>query len=147
MLLPGAPATLPRTPTPLFVTSSSRHEEVFLLLKPKGPHMAAHDLNFLELIQGFRRGELLNDGDKKLTELVEAMQITGSGGDLTLKLKFKVNKAGQFEATPTITIKKPVRALGVGIFFASDEGGLSRRDPNQMDIEDVIVRRRKRDVQ
>lgn len=104
--------------------------------------MARHDLNFLELIQSFRRGELLTEGDAKLTELVEAVSRLGSGGDLTLKMKIKVNKAGQLEIVPEITIKKPARALGTGIYFASDEGRLTRRDPNQMDIEDEIERRR-----
>lgn len=30
--------------------------------------MALHELNFLEFIQSFRRGELLETGDQKLTE-------------------------------------------------------------------------------
>ncbi len=104
--------------------------------------MKRHELNFLELIQSFRRGELLAEGDKKLAELVEAMRSVGAGGDLTIKLRFKMNKAGQFECTPEVTMKKPARALGVGIFFANDDGQLTRRDPNQMDIEDEIERRR-----
>ena len=41
-----------------------------------------------------------------------------------------------------MTMKKPTRALGVGVYFVSDAGRLSRRDPNQMDIEDEIERRR-----
>lgn len=108
----------------------------------KGTKMAKHELNFLELIQSFRRGELLGEGDTKLGELIEAIQRTGAGGDLTLKLKFKVNKAGQIEIVPEMTIKKPTRALGTGIYFASDDGRLTRRDPNQMDIEDEIERQR-----
>lgn len=104
--------------------------------------MARHELNFLELLQTFRRGELLTEGDRKLGELVEAISATGAGGDLTMKLKFKVNKAGQIECQPELTVKKPTRAIGMGIFFASDDGRLSRRDPNQMDIEDEIERRR-----
>ena len=104
--------------------------------------MARHELNFLELIQSFRRGELLAEGDAKLAELIEAVQRTGSGGDLTMKMKVKVNKAGQLEIVPEITIKKPSRALGTGIYFATDEGRLTRRDPHQLDIEDEIERRR-----
>lgn len=108
--------------------------------------VAKHELNFLELIQSFRRGELLGEGDTKLGELIEAIQRTGAGGDLTLKLKFKVNKAGQIEIVPEMTIKKPTRALGTGIYFANDDGRLTRRDPNQMDIEDEIERRRQSDI-
>jgi hypothetical protein len=101
-----------------------------------------HDLNFLEFLQGFRRGELLQDGDQKLNELMTAIQKTGSGGSITLRLAFKVNKAGQIEITPDIAMKKPTRNLGTGIYFATDDGRLTRRDPNQMDIEDEIERRR-----
>ncbi|SEN94942.1 hypothetical protein SAMN04488103_109165 [Gemmobacter aquatilis] len=104
--------------------------------------MAKHELNFLEFLQTFRRGELLNEGDQKLTELMEAIRDTGGNGSLTLKINFKVNKAGQLEATPDLTVKKPARALGTGIYFATDDGRLTRRDPNQMDIEDEIERRR-----
>ena len=112
----------------------------------KGAKVANHELNFLEFIQSFRRGELLAEGDARLNELVEAIQLTGAGGDLTLKLKVKVNKAGQLEVVPELTIKKPRRALGTGIYFASDDGRLTRRDPNQMEIEDEIERRRSTDV-
>lgn len=41
----------------------------------KDAPMARHDLNFLEFLQTFRRGELLAEGDAKLTELVEALAI------------------------------------------------------------------------
>jgi hypothetical protein len=107
--------------------------------------MARHDLNFLEFLQTFRRGELLAEGDAKLTELVEALAIQKGNGSLTLKLSFKTNKAGQIEIVPDMVIKKPARALGTGIYFASDDNRLTRRDPNQMDIEDEIERRRNED--
>ena len=45
-----------------------------------------------------------------------------------------------------MTIKKPARALGTGIYFATEDGRLTRRDPNQMDIEDEIERRRALDA-
>jgi hypothetical protein len=104
--------------------------------------MANQELNFLELIQSFRRGELLAEGDQRLNELIEAIRATGGAGNMTLKMDFKPNKAGQLECVPSLTIKKPARPLGTGIFFATDDGRLTRRDPNQMDIEDEIARRR-----
>ncbi|AZV00170.1 hypothetical protein pben1_p13 [Paracoccus phage vB_PbeS_Pben1] len=104
--------------------------------------MARHELNFLEFIQGFRRGELLETGDQKLSELIEAIRETGNGGSLSMKVSIKVNKAGQLEVVPDITIKKPTRSMGTGIYFATDDGRLTRRDPNQMDFEDELERRR-----
>lgn len=105
-----------------------------------------HELNFAEFLQSFRRGELLHQGDQRLTELMESIRDTGGNGSLTLKLSFKVNKAGQIEITPDMTIKKPARALGTGIYFATEDGRLTRRDPNQIDIEDEIERRRSLDA-
>jgi len=71
-----------------------------------------------------------------------AIRETGGAGSLTLKISFKTNKAGQLEASPDITTKKPSRPLGMGVYFVSDDARLTRRDPNQMDIEDEIERRR-----
>lgn len=104
--------------------------------------MARHELNFLEFIQSFRRGELLETGDQKLSELIEAIRETGGNGSLTFKATFKTNKAGQIEVVPDISIKKPSRSMGTGIYFATDDGRLSRRDPNQMDFEDELAPRR-----
>lgn len=101
-----------------------------------------HHLNFLELIQSFRRGELLRIGDSELSKVMQAMTDTGGDGSITITIPLKFNKAGQIEVTPKITSKVPQRAMGTGIYFADDEGRLSRRDPNQMDIEDEIERRR-----
>lgn len=104
--------------------------------------MAKHELNFLEFLQSFRRGDLLHACDQRMTELVEAVSETGGSGTLTLKIPFKVNKAGQLECHPEVAVKKPQPAMGTGIYFATPEGRLTRRDPNQMDIEDEIERRR-----
>lgn len=105
-----------------------------------------HELNFLEFLQTFRRGELLAAGDERLTELMEAIRETGQGGSMTIKIGVKVNKAGQLEITPDLSIKRPLRAIGTGIYWSSDDGKLTRRDPNQLDIEDEIERRRNLDT-
>lgn len=103
------------------------------------------ELNFLEFLQSFRRGELLAEANDQLSELIEAVQRTGAKGELVLKLPFKVNDAGQIECVPVVTSKKPRRALGTGIYFATGEGRLTRRDPNQDDLfEDELADRRTR---
>lgn len=101
-----------------------------------------NDLNFLEFIQTFRRGELLRNCDAQLSDIITAMDGTGGDGELTIKLPFKTNKAGQIECTPKVSAKVPQKPLGTGIYFSNDEGRLTRRDPNQMDIEDEIERRK-----
>lgn len=104
-----------------------------------------HELSFLEFINSFRRGELLSEADGLLAEVIGAMQATGGNGEITLKLPFKFNKAGQIECSPQITAKRPRREMGVGIYFATDDGRLTRRDPNQLDMLDEIEARRARD--
>ena len=107
--------------------------------------MSRHTLNFLEFLQGFRRGELIRQGNDELERVICAMKETGGDGEITLKMPFKLNKAGQIECQPKLTAKVPRQQMGVGIYFLSDEGKLSRRDPNQYDIEDEIERRKIQD--
>lgn len=97
-----------------------------------------HSINFLGFMQTFRRGELLRQGDDALQKIIAGIADTGGNGELTIKLPFKRNKAGQIECTPSVTSKVPQRPMGTGIYFVDDEQRLSRRDPNQYDIEDVI---------
>lgn len=105
-----------------------------------------HSINFLEFLQSFRRGELLSQADRELEKVVEAMAETGGDGKLVIELPFKLNKAGQIECTPKVKATVPQRPMGTGIYFADDEGRLSRRDPRQYDIEDEIERRRTGDA-
>lgn len=101
-------------------------------------------LNFLEFMQTFRRGELIAASDDMLRELIAAVQDTGGSGTLTIKLPFKMNKAGQIECVPVVEAKKPQRPMGTGIYYATDDGALTRRDPNQMDMIDELENRRAR---
>jgi hypothetical protein len=101
-----------------------------------------HSINFLSFMQSFRRGELLRQGDDALAQVIEGIAATGGNGEVTIKLPFKRNKAGQIECTPSVTSKVPQRPMGTGIYFVNDEQRLSRRDPNQYDIEDVIGAKR-----
>lgn len=101
-----------------------------------------HDLSFLQFFTDFRRGMLLTEADSNMAEVIEAIRETGGNGEITIKLPFKLNKAGQLECTPQITAKKPRPAFGTGVYFISDENRLTRRDPNQTDIEDHLAERR-----
>jgi len=62
---------------------------------PRGEARMRHDLDFLEFLKTFRRGEVLDEADQRLSELVEAIALHQGKGTLTLKLSFKVNKADQ----------------------------------------------------
>mgnify|MGYP001206720758 CR=1 FL=1 len=104
------------------------------------------DLNFLQFLSTFRRGDLVDDCNLKLNELMEAIAATGKGGKLELKFDFKIAKGGHLEVTATPKLTKPVQAIPPGIYFVGEDNGLARRDPRQMDIEDEIERRRSMDA-
>ncbi len=108
--------------------------------------MAKNDLNFLEFMQSFRRGELIAEADELLSELMEAIQKTGGKGEITLKLPFKPNDAGQIECIPVLTLKKPRRPMSTGIYFVSDNQKLTRNDPTQDDLFDELDARRDRGI-
>lgn len=102
------------------------------------------DLNFLKFLQSFRRGELLREANEQLEELIRAVKETGGKGELNLKLPFKINEAGQIECIPQVAIKRPRRPMGTGIYFATEDGTLTRRDPDQEDFLDDLEDRRSR---
>lgn len=104
--------------------------------------MATNKMNFVQLLQAQRRGEIVREADDLLSEMVLAIHEHGGKGDITLKISVKKNEAEQLEFTPTLKMNKPRRALGVGIFYATDEGELSRTDPHQDDLFDDLADRR-----
>ncbi len=104
--------------------------------------MNSKPINFLEFLQSFRRGELLRQADDQLEKVITAMAETGGDGKITIELPFKLNKAGQIECTPKVKASVPPPTMGTGIYFADDDGRLTRNDPRQYDIEDEIERRR-----
>lgn len=106
------------------------------------------ELSFLEFLQTFRRGELIAEADEQFGELMAAIRRTGGKGDITIKLPFKVNEAGQIECVPQLSTRKPRKPLGTGIYYVTDEGRLTRRDPSQDDfLDELDVRRARSDIQ
>ena len=101
-----------------------------------------NEINILEFIQTHRRGELLKCMQEAQDELMQAIAETGLPGSISIKLDWKRNKADQLECHPSISIKQPKRPIGVGFYFLTEEARLTRRDPNQIDIEDEIQKRR-----
>lgn len=108
--------------------------------------MAVDKMNFVQLLQATRRGEIVREADDLLAEMVRAIHEHGGKGELTLKLSIKKNEAEQLEITPALNMKKPRRALGIGIAYSTDEGELSRTDPLQDDLFDEVAERRSRDT-
>lgn len=99
-------------------------------------------LSLLQLLQVHRRGALLELAEERLSEVLDAMNTFGGDGEITIKIPLKRNKSGQIEALPKVTSKKPEKQLGTGLYYITDDGKLSQRDPEQFDIEDEVSARR-----
>lgn len=108
---------------------------------------ADETLHMLQLLQTFRRGEILQEGNDALQDVITAIRQFGGKGKLTLTLNFKMEKGDQISLTPDIKTEKPRRALSTGLYFATEDGGLTRRDPNQAGMfDDEVAARRRADL-
>lgn len=79
-------------------------------------------------------GRLLEELSLELAQVTVAAIATNKVGELTLKLKIKPNKDNQVFFDSDVSAKLPKHAIGTALFFANDEGSLTRRDPKQGDM-------------
>lgn len=103
---------------------------------------AEQPITFIGFIQSHRRGEIPTEGDAAMTDILNAIREHGGKGKLTLTMNFKLNKSGQIEIQPDLKVEKPRRAMSTGLYFADDDGNLSRRDPKQDDWVETLADRR-----
>jgi hypothetical protein len=89
---------------------------------------------FSDVLREIRNGEALDNLSEKLNQLVKAVDETGKGGELTLKITLKPMKSGAIEICDDVKIKKPELPVGTSLFFPTVEGNLQRNDPRQTEI-------------
>ena len=95
------------------------------------------NMPFATLVTDFRGGELERACSEKLDLIAEALRDNGGKASLTLKLDFKKTKHGHIEVDAKTTAKIPEPEIRPSIFFMTDDGRFTRRDPDQTDIEDI----------
>ena len=94
---------------------------------------------FSVFIQDLRDGRAHTELSTQLAELINKVQETGKGGELTFKLKVKpATRGGDVDKITvsdqvTITLPKPER--GEDIFWLTDDNELSRSHPKQQSLE------------
>lgn len=96
----------------------------------------------LMMLGDLRRGVFVDDLDAELAALVDAVRATGRKGSLTIKLDVSLASKGDdvaLKVGDSITVKAPQPERGDTFLYAVGDGRLSRRDPRQMDIEDLKV--------
>jgi hypothetical protein len=77
------------------------------------------------------KGRTHDELSEKLRELILAVQDIGKPGTLTLKIGAKRINDGQVELAAQVTAKLP-DIPQASIWFATDDGELTRDDPTQM---------------
>lgn len=96
--------------------------------------MANTNRNFNEILAEVDSGELILQLSEALAQISSAVLETGKVGELTLKLKFKLNKGRKLFVESDYGVKVPKKSIEVATFFADDHGNLSRRDPQQQEL-------------
>lgn len=91
----------------------------------------------LESIAAMRDGKLSIELDASCADVIAAVQATGKKGEVVLKLVFEPVPKGEphmMFVSDTVTIKIPKLARSATMFYATEEGGLTRRDPRQPEL-------------
>lgn len=89
---------------------------------------------FTDVLRDMRFGETLDELSEEFNKLVQAVENTGRGGQLTLQIKLKPSAAGAVELTDLVKVSLPPPQKGTSLFFATPEGNLVRNDPRQTEI-------------
>lgn len=88
----------------------------------------------LDVLTTLSNGHAHDLADEALREITQAVLDTGKAGTLTIKIEVKLNGERTVSLSPTISTKTPQHSMGQTIFFAQDNGDLSRSDPQQRDL-------------
>ncbi|WP_432846015.1 hypothetical protein ACQPXB_36080 [Amycolatopsis sp. CA-161197] len=78
------------------------------------------------------KGRTHDELSQALQDVVLACRETGKAGSITLKLTVKALDDQAFEVVDAISIKAPQGARPKSIWFATDDGELTRDNPHQL---------------
>ena len=89
---------------------------------------------FIDTLRDIEAGGLLDELSETQHSLIDAIRLTGKGGELTIKLAYKPDGNGQMAIKADVKAKEPALSRGTSLFFLTPEGNLTRRDPRQQDL-------------
>jgi hypothetical protein len=95
---------------------------------------------FMDTLRELGRGDCHDELTEEMAKLVQTVRERGKAGELTLKVKLKPAGKGESDMLVlehAISTKLPPRERPQTIMFATEDGELTRRDPRQMDLEDL----------
>lgn len=85
---------------------------------------------FIDTLRELEAGELVEDLTDAQHAVVTAVESRGGTGELTLKLKFKM-EGRQMQVKADVVSKLPKGTRGSSLFFITPEGNLERNGPSQ----------------
>jgi len=97
--------------------------------------------SFVDTLRDLRGGEVIDQLDEQLQELVRAVQSTGAGGQISLTVIVTPTK-GVSEAVTVkdqIKLKKPEIKSSGTLMFPTVEGNLQRNNPNQRELPGITL--------
>lgn len=96
--------------------------------------------DFREILAEINNGGLLAQLGEKMAYLVKEVTSVEKGGTLTIKLSVKPNGDRTVFLDADVTVKAPNAPIETSVFFHKENGDLTRRDPDQdqLNIRDNI---------
>ena len=88
-------------------------------------------LSIPEFLMKVREGGAIEELRDNLEQLNRSVILTGKPGSITLKISVKPNGATGVMVKDDIKVSIPVPNKEDTLFFVTEEGGLTRRDPRQ----------------
>lgn len=93
-------------------------------------------INIMEILRTQHRGRLLEALERDVADSVAAVRESGKKGEVVLKIKIEpASKDGQqVYLNTTLNPKHPRMPKAPNLYFVTDDGGLSVRDPRQPEM-------------
>lgn len=102
---------------------------------PAEPVVSSID-EFIAFLRQCRRGDLVRDLADATTDVVQRVRETGRAGTLKFTMKFSPESDGEMvQIEDDISVTMPKAKKGKSMFFTTEDGSLSRTDPNQLELK------------
>ena len=92
-----------------------------------------------QMLAQINGGVLLHDFGEQLAELVQAVDVTGKPGKITLELHLRKSTQQTMAASGKVTVTKPKEPLIETLLFPTPEGNLLTEDPRQSKLPLQVV--------
>lgn len=90
---------------------------------------------FVDTLRDVEFGTLLEELAEVQNQVVDAVMETNKAGEITIKLSYKPEGAGQLTIAADIKHKTPKLPRGKSLFFVTPDRNLTRQDPRQAELE------------